>query len=129
MALGDDVRNYLIAQGVTDTVKIGALPLTPDVVVAVIASGGSPPRVAMGPTVLQRELSVQVLSRAAQDGYQACETLALQVHTILLTVGPVTLNGTVYRLIEAVDEPAYLGTDENERPMFSANYDLVIGVA
>ncbi len=124
MSVENDVRVYLAAQ-LTDepTIKLQGLPPSPDDAIAVIGSGGPPPVLASGPTVVMRMVTFQILVRGAKDEDEALETLMQSVHTELQALGTVTMNGTVYDKVNAMSEPFPLPVDRNERPQWACNYE------
>ena len=124
MSVENDVRVYLAAQLTGEpTIKVGGLPPNPDDAIAILTSGGSPPVLASGPTVVMRMVTFQILVRGAKDEPEALETLMQSIHTELQALGTVTMNGTVYDKVNALSEPFMLSVDQNERPLWSANYE------
>lgn len=124
MSAAEDVRDYLVAQGLTGTVNVGTLTESPDAQVAVLAYGGSPPVLAMGQhNVIERITYLQVLVRGAKFGYEAAEAQAEAAFQLLRHALGVTVGGTFYDRIVVVGEPAQLVPDANERPRFVFNVE------
>ncbi len=121
-SVAEDIRDYLIAQGQSD-VLIGALQDSPDAQAAVVSTGGARPEVAMGATLVRRHVFFQVIVRGSADGKQ---TVMNRIDTILGLLSPkqqITSNSVVYDWIVAVDDPFFIGHDDSQRPMWSANFE------
>ena len=92
----------------------------PDLCVSLRDSGGKPP-------YLNYELDepeLQFLIRAAKGGYLAAEAKAREVHDALHGVTDTVINATRYLLINAATSPIYIGNDDDNRPLFSINFEV-----
>ena len=122
-SVAQDIKDRLVAQGVgtfaTD-LFVGDMPETPDACVSVLDSPGYAPE-------LRYEWDrpgCQIKIRGAEGGYRTAYTKAVAVKTALHGVANTTINGAIYKLIEAVHDPMYIGKDESNRPMFSINFNI-----
>lgn len=123
------VKDRLVAQGVGTfgastgwSIAIGRLPDKPDTVILVNATGGQNPF----PHLLLNFPSVQVFVRGTKNGYQEARTKAYDVVKALLGMTDELLQGDMYRSCTQIGDIAYLGQDENTRPMFSANFSFIV---
>lgn len=101
-------------------VGVGVLLDAPDEQVICVDGPGQPP----DPKWLLEYPFVQVLVRGMKDGYQAAYQKARDVYDMLL--GIPTLSGSWGRIdgITAPGTPSFIGLDQLNRPIFSANYKL-----
>lgn len=124
MAVDADIGQHLTDQGIVGgatgwRLALGWIPPRPDRIVAVTTSGGYPSAAKVGldyPTV---QVRVRATSRADVDAGVA---KAEAIYLALDHAGPVTINGTSYRDIQAEQYPMDLGEDENRRPEWSVNF-------
>lgn len=103
-------------------VYIGALPIAPDTVILVNATGGRDPY----PHLLLNMPSVQVLVRGAKNGYVAARGKLEAIVNRLLGMGTTALQGDTFRSCNQIGDISYLGQDDNTRPMFSANFWFIV---
>jgi len=98
---------------------------TPDVAVGLYNSTAAPPTYYMGgdgnPDLESPRL--QVLVR--HTSYSAGQSMAYDIFTELNQIVGSTLTGTHYLRVAAVDSPTFLERDRNDRPIFTANYDVL----
>ena len=125
----EDVRSILVAASVVSatptaawSVHMGHLPKSPNEVVAVVDTGGLSPN----PKWLLDYPSVQVLLRGAPNGYVTTRTKAIRIKDELLGIMSQTVNSNRIVSITMNGDIAYMGVDQNERPMFSLNFRLII---
>lgn len=104
------------------SITIGELPPDPDTCMTIYDTGGRSPN----PKWLLDYPSVQVMIRGGVSGYVAAETKAKQVKDVLLGFQSQDLNGDRWVSITMPGDVAFVGYDENKRPMFSANFRLII---
>lgn len=129
MTLLADLGDRLVAQSVgalADDIWLGGLPDGPDITadpyVALIELTGLPPGAVMGTAADPlRNPRVQLIGRGS--GYAAVRAL-VQSAIDALELTDTTINTTRYLLIEAVDEPASLGTDPDGRWRVAANMQV-----
>lgn len=70
-------------------------------------------------------LNVTVLSTAADNGHQKCMDVKTRLdHATDLDLPSSTTALRHFYIIEALNEPEYLGRDENNRGMFSINFQV-----
>ena len=123
--IAEDIRLYLIDQGISDPIKIGGHQDGPgevDVQITILEpAGGTPPDLSMGPTVVQRNKSLQIVVRGEVDGYDAASTLMESVYQAVVATGPFTANSNAYRSVKAQGEYFNLPLARTERPLFSLN--------
>lgn len=103
-------------------VYIGAFPTTLDTAILVNATGGRPPY----PHLLLNMPSVQVMTRGTKNGYQAARDKLEAIVNRLLGMDTTVLQGDTFRSCNQIGDIAYLGQDDNTRPMFSANFWFIV---
>lgn len=103
-------------------VVVGHPPDAPDTIILVNKGGGKPPV----PHLLLNEPSVSVLVRGAKNGYVAAESKLKDCVKALLGMPRTTVQGDVYASCRMLSDVAYLGQDDNTRPLFSANFVFVV---
>lgn len=120
-----DTAAYLVAQAITTAAGVsewatyvGREPLSPDNVVTVYDTGG-------GQNVLvdMRKPTVQVRVRAVEylDGW----TKSDDIYKGLVTpVSPATTDGVTLQWV-ALTDIAYIGRDDDDRCLFTCNYQLL----
>lgn len=124
------IKDYLVAQGEGTFpppasgwgIAIGVWPQQLDTVILVNHTGGRNPF----PHLLYNEPSVQIMVRGAKSGYVAARTKIRTIVNKLLGFTDQTLQGDVYRSCNQIGDVAYLGEDDNTRPMFVANFWFVV---
>lgn len=104
-------------------VVTGQPPLTPDHVIIVnTVPGGRNPF----PHLLLNFPSIQIIVRGARSGYAAAYTKMSAVVVALLGMQTTVVQGDTYRSCNQIGDVAYLGEDDNTRPMFSANFWFIV---
>lgn len=106
----------------------GVMPESPDACVAVAATGGELSEdYASGdslsaPTVEYSRFQVMV----RDAGHAAARSKAVTLYALLANLGPTTLSGRTYELVESIDgEPSLLGQDQNGRWEYVMNFRAV----
>lgn len=140
MVLTDDLAEVLATAGLgTLAVDVfsGRLPDLPDGdptggIVAVLLSPAAEPAVrTMGPSLTapsNERPRVQVVVRA--PSWAVGEAKAKAALDALDNLGPVTVNGTVYQHVEALQRPAYyLEADAQDRHLFAFNCSITRAAA
>lgn len=94
----------------------------PDTHITCYSSGG----LASNPKWLLDFPSVQVRVRGAASGYVAARTKMQSVKDTLLGIASQTLNGDRWVAINSIGDINNLGFDDNNRPIFSINFALII---
>ena len=135
MPLGLDVAAVLQTGGVgtiATNIFVGTLPDTPDDCVAVVETGGIAPDHTMGAgpatiigaaTAAVERPRFQILVR--DTSYAKARVVSQQSHNLLDGLVDRTINSVLYHRIEAVQSPIDIGRDDNDRQMFSLNFDVV----
>jgi hypothetical protein len=103
-------------------VAVAILPKEPDTIILVTSNGGRNPF----PHLLINEPTVQIMIRGAKNGYVAARTKAQEVQARMTAMSSVTLLGDVYRSSNQMGDIAFLGEDDNTRPLFSLNFWFIV---
>ena len=106
------------------SICIGEPRVDPDTIILVNLVGGPSPY----PHLLLNFPSVQVLVRGAKSGYVAGMAKANEIVNFLLGMSSTTdtISGDVYRSCNQIGETAYMGQDDNTRPMISMNFSFIV---
>lgn len=129
MGLLDDLADRLTTQGVATTgtnLFKGMMPIGPDELLGLFVTGGAPPVHAMGAGpggALAERPHVQIMSRSTRPDNALF--LLRKAYQALDKLGPVTINGVVYRSVFALQDPFYVYVDEAGRYMFAVNFEVV----
>lgn len=121
-AASEDIKDILVAAGVgifKTNLFIGTMPASPDANVTIRDTPWKPPE-------LNYEIDypgIQTLVRGARGQYTATQVKAVSVNTVLHGYQE-TINDTRYILVAAAHSPIYVGKDEQNRPMFSINFEI-----
>ncbi len=101
---------------------IGKEPKAPDSTIAIQVTGGLEPN-----TIWLLDFpSVQVRVRGDKGGYVAAHAKSVEVQDALLGLPSQTINGDRWDLVVGLGGINSLGFDEQDRPLFSLNYQLTI---
>ena len=123
---GEDIRVYLLAEGIgtASTVFTRFMPETPDALVCIYATGGSPPELALGTTrIAQRMPSLQVICRGAINDHDGPFDVAQSVIAKMAEITTESINGTIYHYADPLQsDPIPLGKDDNKRFQVSCNF-------
>jgi hypothetical protein len=96
---------------------------TPDVCAVVKLTGGFPPSQWTG----KKQPSFQILVRGEAHKPADVETRAYAIHESLVNVQNVAVGDDSIVIIRAMNSvPLYIGNDENNRPIYSMNFDCVV---
>lgn len=117
--ISHDVYTLLLSNGFTDLAD-GEIESNQDKVIAIIPNEQSPSDLKETYYTDGFQIFVRTDPRGAQkDGWDSI----VAVHNFILSQpDTLTINGCGYTGFEAETNIAFLGRDENERLMFSANY-------
>lgn len=126
----DAIAAHLQTSGIgtvgTDIFKT-QLPDSPDFCIGVFEYAGRPSDKAFGTTVLIENARFQILVRSSRQGvtnaYTTARNKAESIYTLLDGAGPITLSGTVYLYIEALQPPFFLQMDDNDRSLVVTNFE------
>ena len=103
-------------------IEIGAMPDKPDDIIYINDSGGLP----ANPKWLLDYPSMQVVVRGAVGTYLDTFREAKAVKDLLLGVDSQDILGDRWVSITLNGDLGFIGRDEDERPMFSINFALII---
>jgi hypothetical protein len=122
----DELSAYLAANGIgtlgTD-IFIGQLPESPDAACALYEYGGiAPAHTIGGGTAKYERPRVQVVARALT--YSAARSKIESIYTLLDAVAGAMLSSVRYLRIEAVQSPAFLERDANNRVTMVCNFQV-----
>lgn len=104
------------------TTEIGVMPKTPDKVIMISDTGGPTPN----PKWLLDFPTIQVMVRAGTNGYLIGWAEAKAVKDILLGCDSRNVNDDRWVAVNIASDLAFIGRDENERPLFSINFQLIV---
>lgn len=121
-----DIKDILVAESslgliFTTDLFISITPTTPDDCVTVIDTTGSSPDTTLA-NDLCRNPSLQI--RVRNNDYRVGWDLANNILEVLHGRANETWNTTLYMVILAMSEVGYLGMDDNNRHLFSINFNL-----
>lgn len=113
----NDLVTFLAAALPAEVVRRGYIPTSPDRVIAFVELIGDEPLATMPGRCGYRMESpnIQVRARAVKDDYEAARDLAQDAFNALHDQVRLTISGTKYSLIEALQSPYNLGIDEESR--------------
>ena len=95
----------------------------PDGCAVVKLTGGFPPSQWTG----KKQPSFQVLVRGNSKDMAECETRAYAIYEALMNQRDVTVGDDSIVIIRAMNSaPLFIGNDENNRPIYSMNFDCVV---
>lgn len=103
-------------------IYLSKYPAAPNTVIAIYNSGGRAPN----PKWALDYPSLNIQVRGAKNGYQAAVTKVQEVKDVLLGLDSQDINGDRWVSVTMPGEPAFLGYDDDNRPMFSLNFRLII---
>ena len=123
-----DLVDYLDADsslGLTLGTDLFALdrPDSPDLVVSLHDTGGGTPD---GSTDYRLDRTfVQITVRGERGDLHTAWQLAYDVRDSLRAIARETINGTVYIGLPVFGDVAYIGRDQKDRPLYSANFRVL----
>lgn len=129
MSVIDDFADKLTSQGVATTgtnLFKHFMPLGPDEMLGLFATGGPAPIDAMGASgslPIAERPHVQVMGRSGRPS--DAMYLVQKAYRHLHNLGPVTINGVIYRHITALQGPFFLYTDETGRYIYACNFEAI----
>lgn len=128
MSMLDDMKDKLVAQGVTETIKLSRVgdvgnDSGTDTQIALFQySGVDPVYVPEQPKPKYEYPRLQVLTRSVRD--QDAEALAYECFNILSQVTNEVINTHNYIKVAPVGSPFMLQRDEEERSIWACNYRI-----
>lgn len=123
------VKDLLVTAGVGTfggasgwSINIGRLPAKPLTAIAIIQTGG----LAANPKYLLDWPSIQIMVRGGVNGYAAARNKVQEIKDKLLGLPSQTLSGERIVQINMIGDISSLGFDDQDRPLFSANFQMII---
>lgn len=101
---------------------IGAMPASPHTAILVNSTGGRNPF----PHLLLNFPSIQVVVRSSSNGMDAAYDKISACVDALLGMASQSVNSDVWRSCTQMGDIAFLGYDENQRPLYSANLSFIV---
>lgn len=123
----DDLYTFLSTEFPAEVIKAGYLPTAPDRVVGMIERVGDEPPAetfvgkGRGPKINMERPNIQILCRDKADLYDEPRKLSQDLYDLLHNQVGIELSGTRYALIEAMQPPYNVGTDEQARWLIGFN--------
>lgn len=103
-------------------IVVGGFTDAPNTQISCIDSPGEP----SNPKWLLDYPYVQVLVRGDKRAYAAAYQKVLDVRDVLLGLEPGDIDGDNWNGITQIGTPAFLRYDENDRPLFTSNYRIIL---
>ena len=129
LTLEEDMRGILATAGVGTitpnkewSLNISRMPSEPNRQLAISRTGGK----ASDPKWALDYPSMQVMIRGNPSDYIATRDKAQNVKDELLGLNSQTIGDTRWVSVTAIGDVNWLGYDENERPMLSVNFALIV---
>lgn len=122
------VKDILVGLGYTFgqqsdwSIYIGQWPDSPNRAILINTVGGLSPE----PNLLLNYPSIQILTRGKPSDYIAASDTIQTIVAKLLGMSSVTVNSDVYRGCVQLGDVAYLGQDENARPILVSNFRFYV---
>lgn len=130
--ISNGIKDILVAQGVgvfkpdaalTDwNIVISRFDKVPNRMIVILDTAGPPPE----PGLDINYPGIQVAVRGEPNGYVDTMTKCMQIRDVLLGRPSETVNGDVWASITMSSDIIPLGYDENERPQFTLNFQLIV---
>ncbi len=123
--ISEGIKDILDADSEFDgwTFEIGIMPKTPDKVIMISDTGqGNDPN----PKWLLDFPTVQVMVRGGASSYLATYTIYKAAKDILLGLTSQAINSDRWNAVNISGDLGFIGRDENNRPMFSVNFQLIV---
>lgn len=123
-----DLQKIYEASGTSSgtTVKTGKIPTSPDEVVTFLDTGGRPEQNLLNTSEQGWKYpTVQVRVRGDVQDYIGARELSEDVYNTLHKTMRTSGNSNHYEQIIASGEPIWLGYDDNNRPEWSINFEIM----
>ncbi len=101
---------------------IGKEPMRPDTSITITQFGGLPP----DPKFLLDYPAIQVLVRGAKGDYKNARLKTKDIKDVLLGCDSQDVNDDRWVSVTMESEPVFIGYDENERPGFVLNFNMIV---
>lgn len=129
LTLEEDMRGLLAAAGVGSitpniewSLNLSRMPASPNRQFSIVRTGGKP----SDPKWALDYPSMQVMVRGNPGDFIIARDKAQNAKDALLGLTSQTIGDTRWVSVTAIGDVNYLGYDENERPMLSVNFALII---
>ena len=123
-----DLMDYLISAGLGtagDTFYLDRGPADPKKIVAIVRDSGTW-RPANDSTK-EYYPNVQILVRGTRGANKGIWNFCVQIRDALISIRPMSINGSWYGGVMCRSGPASIGPDESDRPVYSINFNLIRG--
>jgi hypothetical protein len=125
-ALADRLQSASVATAGTN-LYIGLMPNSPDVCVALYEYAGEQPlEVLRDDSATLERPSVQVMVRASRNDYPTARALMVSVRNTLTAIADETISGVRFLRVAPQSSINAVGTDENDRPLFTLSLLTVV---
>lgn len=130
--ISEGIKDLLVAAGVgvfqpsagpTDWhITISRMRDKPNKMIVVYDHGGLAPE----PGLDINYPAIQIAVRGEPDGYKDAHTKARRIKDVLLGLPRTEVNGDIWASVVMTSDVIPLGYDDNERPEFSLNFQLIV---
>jgi len=125
-ALADRLTSASVATTGVD-LFIGIMPNDPDLCVSLYEYAGAPPLEVLRDNAAKLERpSVQVMVRASRNDYPAARELITEVRDTLTGITDQSISGVTFLRVSQNSSINAVGTDENDRPLFTLSLTTVV---
>ena len=133
MTLLAEISAYLVTNSIGTSgtasangwsIYLGKMTAAPDRQIGLFEYGGLPSELTHD-KAMDEYPSLQIRVRAEQNGYSTGIAKAVAIRALLHGLSNTTLTSTKYKLIRAMNSPAYIGTDDKGRPEWTINFQIV----
>lgn len=114
-----------LSGGTVWPIYIGELQDAPDEQFAIVDTGGFTPN----PAWIVNYLTLQVMTRGKEFGYDVAYNKARNVQEVLLGLAPQDISGDRWCGVTGIGDVTYLGNDDKKRPLFSVNFRIIMEFA
>jgi hypothetical protein len=131
MPVETDIASYLsslstVTYGTLGTNLFdGVLPPSPDACVGILPYGGSPPELSWGAENPRIQVLVRGANAGASTDYSDARAKANSIFRALHLAKNITVSGRLYYCIKATGSVEFLENDQNNRPLFSVNFEVI----
>lgn len=105
------------------SIHVSKMPATPDRAIAIFDSGGAE---TANPQWLLDYRTIQVQVRGGPGDYEAAYNMAANVKDALLGLPAQTVGGDRWDGVTMIGDITFMARDENDRPMLSVNFRIII---
>lgn len=125
LPVADGAKTLLTAHAASSGwgIEVGVMPPSPDKIIMITDTGGIEPP---NPRFLLDFPTLQIMVRGVVSGYILAWSEAKAVKDILLGVTSQTVNGDRWVAVNIDGDLAFIGRDDNDRPLFTINFRLIL---